>query len=120
MKTAERKIFIILCYYIVLASVALASFSIYSSSGSMFIEEVVKYFICEAGGSGKTCDSERKRYESFFNPGPSMVTFLLLGALPVVNLTYMLNLNGLSCAKLCSKRTSVQLSISADDGSATE
>ena len=115
MRTAERKIFLILCYYVVLASVALAAFSINTATGKLFVQNVINYFACEAGGIKQLCDSQRKEFESFINPGVNMVTYILLGALPSVNLAYIVNFNKLSCVQFCkTKRSSTQQSTSPE------
>eukprot|EP00731_Ephydatia_muelleri_P026481 Em0018g581a len=115
MRTAERKIFLILCYYVVLASVALAAFSINTATGKLFVQNVINYFACEAGGIKQICDSQRKEFESFINPGVNMVTYILLGALPSVNLAYIVNFNKLLCVQFCkTKRSSTQQSTSPE------
>lgn len=113
MRRAEKKLFVILCYYVILASVALAAFSINASKSQLFVQKVFQYFACEAGGNMQICDNERKAFESLIYPGINMVTYILLGALPSVNLTYIVNFNQPSCVKLCrTKTTSTQQSTS--------
>ena len=101
MQTAERKIFVILCYYVVLASVALATLSINTSTGEVYVRNIIKYFACEAGGIKQICDSQRKEFESFIHPGVTMVPYILLGALPSVYCTYIVNFNKLLCVQFC-------------------
>ena len=120
MQTAERKIFVILCYYVVLASVALAEFSITTSTGELFVQNVIKYFACEAGGIKQICDSQRKEFESFIHSGVDMVTYILLGALQSVYLTYIVNFNKLICVQFCSTKCSSNLQSTSPESAITE
>ena len=120
MQTAERKLFLILCYYVVLASVALAGFSIATSTGEVYVQNVIKYFACEAGGIKQICDSQRKEFESFMNPGVNMVAYILLGALPSVYLAYIVNFNKLLCVQFCKTKCSCNLQPTSPESATIE
>eukprot|EP00731_Ephydatia_muelleri_P026477 Em0018g577a len=69
---------LILPISLIVAIVALAGFSIATSTGEVYVRNVIKYFACEAGGIKQICDSQRKEFESFMNPGVNMVAYILL------------------------------------------
>eukprot|EP00731_Ephydatia_muelleri_P026479 Em0018g579a len=69
---------LILPISLIVAIVALAGFSIATSTGEVYVQNVIKYFACEAGGIKQICDSQRKEFESFMNPGVDMVAYILL------------------------------------------
>ena len=77
--TAEKKLLILLCYYVLLGSEALVAFALNAKSIGAFVNAVIMYFICESSGidtSGK-CESQMKAYESLNNVGLSILVYVL-------------------------------------------
>ena len=93
--TAERKILIIFCYYIVLGTFALITFTLATKNGDRFSSEVVGYFTCELRGidSDKPCD--RSRFEALSHPVLNCISFILLGIFPGINLIFVVNVEEL-------------------------
>ena len=108
--TAERKLLVILCYYVLLGSEALVAFAINAKSIGAFVNAVVMYFICESSGGvtrGK-CETEMKAYESLNNVGPALLAYVLVGLLPAVGLLYVVQFGEVKrCCTLCIKRRNV-------------
>ena len=97
--TAERKILITLCYYVVLGVITLASV-ITLSTRNVNPDVVRNYFLCEALG----VDPENPCDKSVFEDrvaGPVVISLIsaLLGLLPAVNLIFTVNITDLK--KLC-------------------
>ena len=87
--TAEAKIFIALSYYAVFGIFTLTYFSLFTSSGEAYFQEIQKYFVCEAKGSGSACD--RSQFEQYQHPWLRGLTFTLFGLLPLVNLIFVIS-----------------------------
>ena len=92
--TAEKKLLIVFCYYVVLAAVALTGFTLSTRNNSQFIMDIQKYFLCEQSG----CNSNRPcriNYNRYSYPSMTLLGYVLLGLFPVVNLIYAINLTEL-------------------------
>jgi len=91
MGTAEKKLLIIFSYYVVLASIALTSFTLSIRNSDNFISGIQAYFFCEQGGIDPDNPCSR---DYLINSYPSIATlsFILLALFPVVNLIYAINL----------------------------
>ena len=87
--TAESKIILVLCYYALFAMVALSYFSIDTAQQEDRIAAVKQYFVCEAAGSGVECD--RSGFSHFGHHVLSVLVYLMLGLIPAVNLTFVIN-----------------------------
>ena len=98
----------------------LATLSINTSTGEVYVRNIIKYFACEAGGIKQICDSQRKEFKSFIHPGVTMVPYILLGALPSVYCTYIVNFNKLLCVQFCKTKCSCNLQSTSPESAATE
>ena len=85
------KLLVLFRYYVILGSEALTAFAVNA------IAAVTMYFACEAAGSGASgkCDSEMKAYESLNIVGIAVLSYILLGMLPVVSLLYVVQFGDL-------------------------
>ena len=103
---AEIKITIVLCYYIIIGSVALGTFALNATTSDDFIKMLFQYFTCKSNGSNNLCASERNAYEAFTNAEIGTASFILLGFLPAVNLVYVIGCDSLQhiCGKPVIKR----------------
>ena len=90
MSIAELKIFITLLYYMIVLASTLALSSV-GNVGTLFSDELFRYFSCEATGivPGKVCD---RTFQTLSTEIPVNLALVLLGLFPVVNLVYVLNL----------------------------
>ena len=87
----QAKIFIALLYYAVFGIISLVYISLSESSQDIFLEELQKYFVCEAKGTGSACD--RSQFEQHQHTWLRGLTFTLLGLLPLVNLIFVISCN---------------------------
>ena len=85
----EAKIFIALSYYAVFGIFSVAYASLTTSNRDAYFQEVQKYFVCEAKGSGSACD--RSQFEQYQYVWLRGLTFTLLGLLPLVNLIFVIS-----------------------------
>ena len=107
--TAEMKIFIVLCYYVLIGSAALAAFTLNATTSASFVKKIYQYFACKANGDSNMCDDERSAYERFTNPEIGTASFILLGFLPAVNLVYVLSCDNLKrMCIFCNKWIRIQ------------
>ena len=110
---AERKILIVLCYYVVVASVSLTQYTVVVRNLDAFETQLEEYFICELSGYDPNNPCDRNKFRQLSSPGVTATTFVLLGLFPLFNLIYALNYEELmkrcracfSSKKLSSKMT---------------
>ena len=89
--TAEKKLLIVLCYYILFGIVSMVFSSLTSSNISrQLFEAIVNHFTCEALGytPGK-CD--RGLFQQYSITWLFSLTLVLLALIPVVSLLFVLN-----------------------------
>ncbi len=93
MGTAEKKIFIIFCYYIVLGIIALSTFTEAVRNDDETAEEYRKYFRCESAGIDPNDPDEcdRSGFENNDTLFLTAATYVLVGIFPAVNLIFAVN-----------------------------
>ena len=91
METAEKKILIIFCYYVILGVIALTTFTLGTKNGQRVAEEIGLYFTCESLGTETNCDSERSSYQALLYPALNCLSYVLLGIFPAINLIFAVN-----------------------------
>ena len=89
--TAEKKILIIFCYYVILGVITLTTFTLATKNGQRFGEEITLYFTCESLGAEMNCDSQRSAYQALLNPALNCLSYILLGIFPAINLLFAVN-----------------------------
>ena len=92
--TPEAKILLVLMYYAVIVIVTLSYYSV--QVGEQLQQDditpiIAQYFICEAAGSGNGVECDRSGFGHFGYHGLGVLIYLLLGLIPVVNLTFVIN-----------------------------
>ena len=91
--TPEAKILLVLLYYAVIVIVTLSYYSV--QVGEQLQENditpIAQYFICEASGSGNGVECDRSGFDHLGYHGLAVLIYLLLGLIPVVNLTFVIN-----------------------------
>ena len=87
--TAQTKILVILCYYAIFGIVALTYFALAIADLDEFMDASLEYLVCEGAGSQVECD--RSQFEQYTYFELVMLTFLLLGFLPCVNVVFVIN-----------------------------
>ena len=103
LQSAEVKMLIICCYYIILGLGASLAFTISSAYLNSLQNELQDYFECEECGidSGQTCD--RSQYERFINPALITIGYSLFALYPVVTLIYIVRFSAIGrfIGRLC-------------------
>ena len=91
--TPEAKILLVLMYYAVICIATLSYYSIQASEQLQgdAITPLAQYFICEAAGSGNGVECDRSGFGHFGYHGLAVLIYLLLGLIPVINLTFVIN-----------------------------
>ena len=87
MGSANKKIFIVFCYYVLLGVIALASFVLNTKTSKDFISSLSTYFACESEMPRK-CESYREEALRFTYPGMSDASYFIVALYPLVNLVY--------------------------------
>ena len=80
---------LVLCYYAIFGFVSLSYLSVTSANLNNYFLALQKYFVCEAVGSGMECD--RSGFDYFGYHGLIVLVYLMLGLIPAVNLTFVVN-----------------------------
>ena len=107
--TAEKKLLVVLCYYIIFAVTALIAFCLYTARRDTLIAATMQYFACEATGHvpGR-CDRASFQQHND-NWWLSCVIYILLGFIPTVNLIFVVNFGEvqgkiLACCSCCKSK----------------
>ena len=103
--TAERKILITFCYYVLLAVVDLTSFTIATRNSELFVEELFNYFTCEQNGNNPNSPCDTNNFRRLSTPWLTIVSLFLINLVPVVHLVYVVKINELkkkfmNCVKM--------------------
>ena len=93
--TSERKILIVLCYYILLSVVALTGVTIPLRNSELLANALTEYWQCETAGVDPLCNRLRASFEEQTNPGIITVSYVLLWIFPAVNLIFAVNISEL-------------------------
>ena len=105
--TAERKILIIFCYYVLLVTIALTAFTVTTRNIGQFAAAVADYWRCELTGVDpeNPCDGLIAPFRDRTHPVLTSFSFILLGLFPAVNLVFAVNISELKQKfKTCSSR----------------
>ena len=86
--TPDRKILIILCYYVISTVLSLTSFTLDMRNSKPFTEQLRSYFVCEAAGHDPSAPCDQSGFEQLAYPGVFIVAYALLSLFPAVNLVY--------------------------------
>ena len=89
--TTELKILILLCYFILLASVIQAATTVIARNTDNFYAAFVNYFACEASGTSPKCDAAKVALDALTVPGLWITAHVLLGAFPAAHLLFVVN-----------------------------
>ena len=94
---AERKILIILCYYVLVVVIALIAFTAITRTVGQFAAAVADYWRCELTGVDpeNPCNELRASLEGLQFPVLTSCSYVLLGISPAVNLVFVVNISEL-------------------------
>lgn len=115
LSTAEKKLFIVFCYYVVLGVIALTTFTLATRNEERLLDEIRDHFLCEAPGTGADCPTTEFKALSF--PWLNAISYILLGLFPAINLIFAVNIKELK--QFCSCAARYQFSSSAQEHSST-
>ena len=93
--SAERKLLIILCYYVLLVVISLTGFTVSLRSSGLYIGALLEYMQCEATGVDPENPCSRASFEEQTYPGLSTLAYVLLWIFPAVNLIFAVNISEL-------------------------
>ena len=95
--TAERKMLIIFCYYVLLATISLTAFTVTTRNAGQFAAAVADYWRCELTGvnSENPCDELRGSFRELTYPELTSFSYILMGIFPAVNLVFAVNISEL-------------------------
>ena len=90
--TAERKILIVFCYYVVLLVMTLISFTISTRNADQVSVELITYFLCERNSLSSSQSCTREGFERLTQPVLTSISYILLGIFPLISLTFVINI----------------------------
>ena len=93
--SAERKLLIILCYYVLLVVISLTGFTVSLRSSGLYIGALLEYMQCEATGVDPENPCNRASFEEQTYPGLTTLAYVLLWIFPAVNLIFAVNISEL-------------------------
>ena len=88
--TAEKKLLLVLSYYIIAGVSGLVYFAVFTADLDMIRKTVASYFLCEAFGHvpGKCDRTHLQRFWTWWLQG---LTYLFIGCIPLVYMTFVVN-----------------------------
>jgi hypothetical protein len=105
--TVEIKVLINILYFIGASLLLLITFSLFYQRvpEGTFAQLLTNYFACENNGVSHNCDSSRAELNKTVSITiPFDIAFLIFTLLPVVNLTFIVNVQQLKKYKCCVKK----------------
>ena len=73
----------------------LTTFTITTRNSELFVEELLNYFACEGRGNDPSNPCDRNTFRQLTYPWLTVVSYMLIYMIPVVNLVYVLNIKEL-------------------------
>lgn len=86
---AECKLLVILCYAVVLGVLGITHFGVLTATQEEYIAALEAYFSCELTGIPNNCS--RSSFQQYTHPSLLFSTYIIIGLIPAVNLTYVIN-----------------------------
>ena len=94
--TAQKKLLVVFCYYVMLSVVDLTTYTMIARNSPVLRESLQRYFFCEQSGRDSSKPCNRSEFENMTNAsGITLSYILLLAVFPVVNLVYIVNIQEL-------------------------
>ena len=114
MPTTETKILILLCYFVLLATMITAATTITAQNSDKLIAGFENYFACEAAGTSPKCDSIKEALEPLAAAEIWITVHVLFGIFPAVHLLYVVNFARLQQLCLSWVREKISIPLSTD------
>lgn len=102
--TAERKLLIVFCYYVLLAVIALTAFTFSIKNLTQSVKFILEHFDCERDGHNTSNPCSRSDFEALNNAALTSFSYILLGLFPIVNLVYAVNIQELKVYCRCFRK----------------
>ena len=103
--TAERKLLIVFVYYVVLAVIALTTFTLTSQDRERFTSALLYYFECESKGVDPNNPCDPNIYMKLEHVALGSLSYILLGLFPMVNLIFVISVQYLQKRCPCLFKT---------------
>ena len=124
--TAERKVLVIFCYYVLLFVIALTTFTDFTRTFTDLGAKLAEYWRCELSGAGSenACNEMKASFEAPGLTALSSISYILLGLLPAVNLIFAVNISELRqkyrtwCSRITKLYSTEEPSTSSTAGTA--
>ena len=95
MSVAERKLLIVFWVFVVSTVINLTAFSSFARKSDVFEAELNNYFLCELPGHDPLYPCDREKVESILSEVPVILSYGLLGSLPLANLVFVIRFDRL-------------------------
>lgn len=96
MSVAERKLFLIFCYYVLLGTmVVLALYKIAANDQLQYEFALQQYFLCSKSGASSDCKQYKDKVEALTTLELSMAAYVMMGLFPAVSLFYAIHVERL-------------------------
>ena len=101
--TAEKKILIALCYYVIFAILMFMYSTFTIADVDLLVVALETYFRCEALGHlpNQTSQCDPKEYQQYTHPELAATTYFIFGFITTANLTFVINWS--TVTKFCSQ-----------------
>ena len=92
--TAEKKLLIVFCYFILMTVITIASSTLLVKKNSELLGSIQKYFTCEQGGHNPNNPCSRSDIDNMLYPLDTL-GFMMFSLFPVITLLYVINIQEL-------------------------
>ena len=101
--TAEKKILIALCYYVIFAVIMFITTGFTIADGDLLKEALLTYFHCEALGHlpNQTSQCDPKEYQQYVYPELKATAYFSMAFVTTANLIFVINWS--TVTKFCSR-----------------
>ena len=105
MREAEKKVLVIVTYFVLLATIAVAAITYYIVDKLPYVDAVTQYFSCESAQPGN-CEKFKKEVDNYKMTSLIDTVFILIALYPLLQLLFVLDLKG--AKYICSSPFSLQ------------
>ena len=91
--TAEKKLIIVFCYYIILQVVGFVAYSLSEQSSDAVQAELFSYFLCEQSGHDPDNPCSRSGFEDVIVPEVTILSIFMAMFGPLVNIVFVMDYN---------------------------
>ena len=92
--TAEKKLMLVLCYYMILTALAVVTITVILRNGEAMLDAIENYFLCELHGVNPSSPC-RRDFEQYNSPGLLALTLSIIALYPLYVLIFVVNIREL-------------------------